>query len=89
MTRSEMDVFLWGTILLCCVMSVFNLVKNAKKGWPGTILSAGFMVFALTTYLYKTGAPQPYVVGGCVVLFLLLAADFILRAGNPPKRNRP
>ena len=88
MTHGELDLFLFGTIFMCCVMSVFNSIKNWKRGWPGMILSAGFLVFAVTVYLYKSEAPGIQVKISCVVLFLLLIADFFFRASATKVRPK-
>jgi len=88
MTFSEMDLFLVGTIFMCCLMSVINAVKNKHRGWPGMILSVGFLVFAVTIYFYKTGASQWLVRGGAAILILLLTLDVILRAGQPTPRKK-
>lgn len=88
MTVGEMDFFLVGTILMCCVMSVVNALKNKHRGWPGFILSVGFLIFAVTVYFYKTGAPELLVRGGAAVLILLLTLDIIMRAGQPAPRKK-
>jgi hypothetical membrane protein len=88
MTHGEFDLFLVGTILTCCVMCVFNAIKNAHRGWAGLILSVAFLVFAGTLYLYHAGAPPLVVDGSCGVLFLLLAWDFLMRAGKPTKGKK-
>ena len=88
MTHREFDVFLLGTIIMCCVMAVVNLVKNGWRGWPGVILSASFIVFAITVYLWRTGAAIGFVYAGVTVLFLLLGADVFFRAGKPQGRKK-
>lgn len=84
MTNYEFSIFLYGTVILCCVMAVFNAVKNAKRGPQTFLLSGGFLVFAGTTYLYKTHAPELYIKIGVGVLTLLILADFYFRAGTHP-----
>ena len=88
MTHGEFDLFLVGTILMCCVMSVFNALKNGRRGWPGLILSVSFLIFAVTIYLYRTGAAPAIVGVSATVLFLLLCADFFFRVGKPPARKK-
>lgn len=88
MTDSDFSIFLYGTMLLCCVMAVFSAIKNSKKGLKGLLLSAGFLVFAATTYLYKTHAPELYVRIGCTVLFLLLLGDLFFRMSSPPQGKK-
>jgi hypothetical protein len=84
LTNSEFSVFLYGTVILCCVLAIFNVVKNAKRGPVGYLLSGGFLAFAATIYLYKTDAPTLYIKVGVGVLILFLLADFYFRAGTPP-----
>jgi len=88
MTHYEFDVFLVGTIIMCCIMSIFNAFKNGNKGWPGLILSVSFLVFAVTIYFYKTGGSQISVKVGVAVLLMLLTLDFVLRSRKPPARKK-
>jgi hypothetical protein len=69
-------------------MAVFNAVKNSHRGWPGLILSVGFLVFGGTAYLYQSGASETLVKVGCGVLLLVLMADFFFRAGISPARKK-
>ncbi len=80
---SQIDVFLLGTILLCCIMSVLNLFKNRKRGWPGLLLSAGFLVFAVIAYLWRSGASTAALDACSAFLLLLIGTDFIIRTGGP------
>ena len=88
MTHREFDVFMLGTIIMCCVMAVINLVKNSHRGWQGVILSASFIVFALTAYFWRSGASQAVVYASSTLLFVLLAADVFFRAGKSQTRKR-
>ena len=88
MTHGEWDLFLVGMIILCCVMSVFNALKNAHRGAAGYILSVSFLIFGGTVALYRSGAQIAYIDAGCVALLLLLGADFYFRAGTPPRKKR-
>ena len=88
MTHGEFSIFLFGTIIMCCVMSVFNVLKNGRRGWPSYILSVAFLEFAGTVYLYFAGASPILINGGTALLILLLAADFCFRAGTTQKGKK-
>jgi len=88
MTFREFDVFMMGTIIMCCVMSVFNLLKNGRRGWQGMILSAAFLVFAVTVWLWRSGAYPILFDISCATLFGLIFLDAFMRASKPQARKR-
>lgn len=88
MTFGNIDVYMYGTMLLCAFMAVFNLIKNRKKGWAGVIMSVAFLVLGGAVYLFETGAQPKYVEAVTAVLILLLTADFVIRAGSRPQKNQ-
>jgi hypothetical protein len=88
MTKGEFNIFLFGTIVMCCVMSVVNALRNGHRGWAAYILSVAFLVFAGTVYLYYTAASAILLDASYVLLFLLLVGDFYFRTGKPPSRKR-
>lgn len=87
MTQSEMDFFLYSLMLVCSVMAIFNAFKHRTRGWAAAFLSASFLVFGGLIYLYRTGASETLLETGTAFLFILLAADFVFRLANPPKRK--
>lgn len=88
MTRGEFNIFLFGTIIMCCVMAVVNAVRNSHRGWSAYILSVAFIAFAGTVFLYYTRASALILDGAYALVFLLLVADFFFRTGKPPSRKR-
>jgi len=88
MTHGEFDLFLIGTIIVCCVMAVFNALKNGHRGWPSMILSVAFLVFGGTVYLWRSAAAPILVDAGCALLILLICADAFMRAGSQTSRKK-
>ncbi len=82
MTHEEFNFFLLGSAGLCALMAVFNLFRAKKKGPSGYLLSGAFLAVGGALMLYRQGFGMPVVGTVGVVAFVLLVADFMLRAKN-------
>lgn len=82
MTREEFDLFLLGSAGLCVLMSIFNIFRTRAKGISGYLLSGAFLSVGATLMLYRANSAQPLLFASGAIAFILLVADFMLRARN-------
>jgi hypothetical protein len=80
MTREELDLFLLCSAGLCLLMAIVNVFRAKSRGISGYLLSGAFLAVAGAVMLYRAGSDNSAVgvVGG--IAFILLVADFMVRA---------
>jgi hypothetical protein len=87
MTELDPGLFLLVGSLICAVMTVVSLLRHKKRGVSAYIMATAFVVLGGTMLLLKVEAPMPYLITGCILLVLLLGADFAARSAYPPKKD--
>ncbi|MGV3615867.1 MAG: hypothetical protein ACO1SV_11080 [Fimbriimonas sp.] len=88
MTQSEFNLFLNMVVAICAALALINLALIKRRGTSSIVLSLAFLVMGGTVLAYGQQGMSTLVTLGGVVVFLLLAADFVLRAPNQQKRRR-
>jgi hypothetical protein len=82
MTRAEFEMFLLGSAILCLVMALFNVFRAKSRGVSGYLLSCAFLAVAGALMLYRAGTDTSFVIAIGGIAFILLVADFMIRAKN-------
>ena len=82
MTPGNERAFYDAVVLICAIMALVNLARLKKRGTSAILLAAAFLVLGGTVYAYTANLPMPLVAVGGVIVFLLLAADMVLRIGK-------
>ena len=82
MTGAELEPFLVIGSLICAAMAVISSLRHKSRGLSAYIMAAAFLVLGTTMLLLRAGASQWMLVTGCVVLVLLLIADFAVRSAH-------
>jgi hypothetical protein len=72
-------------MILCAVMTIFNLLRWKSRGLSATFLGSAFLVLGVTAYAYSRGYASGWITAGGVIVFGLLAADVVYRTANPGK----
>ena len=82
MTRAEFEMFLLGSAILCLLMAVFNILRAKSRGVSGYLLCGAFLAVACALMLYRAGTDSAFVITVGGIAFILLVADFMIRAKN-------
>lgn len=82
MTRSQFDLFLLGSSVLCLVMTLLTLLRYKSRGLSALALAGAFAVLGGVLLLLRADVDRNIVIGGFVLVGLLLMADFALRSGD-------
>jgi hypothetical protein len=75
-------------MLLCALMTIVNSLRYRSRGPSAFLLSAAFLVSGIEIYFYRDEYPQGALIAGGVVIFLLLAADVIVRSRDAEAKRR-
>jgi hypothetical protein len=81
-TSSEFDVFLSGAAWICALMAIVVLFRVRSRGVAAYIMSVAFLALGGVLYLVKTGAPQPWIIAGGVLVGALLLLDLLVRSSQ-------
>ena len=71
----------WG-IGVSLVMAIIWLFRIKKKRWRAAFMAGAFVAFAALLWFLREQASQGLVVGAGVILFILLAADGLMRTSE-------
>jgi len=82
MSAADPSLFLSIGMAICALMAVVSLLRHKSRGVSAFIMSGAFVVLGLDMYLVRIQAPMPITIAGCVLLVVLLGADFAARAAH-------
>ena len=85
MTPEAIDIYLVGSIGVCALGALLNIILIKKRGTSATLLALAFIGLGFAIQLYRIGAPVPAVSAVVICVMCLLMVDFVMRAG----RSRP
>ncbi|MCH8978699.1 MAG: hypothetical protein IH945_05585 [Armatimonadetes bacterium] len=71
----------WG-MAVSLVMAIIWLFRLKSKRWRAVAMTGAFVAFAALLWFLREGASQGMIVGAGVVLFVLLAADGLMRTAE-------
>lgn len=71
----------WG-IGVSLVMAVIWLFRIKSKRWRAVFMAGAFVAFATLLFLLREQASQGMIVGAGIILFVLLAADGVMRTAE-------
>ena len=82
MTRAEFEMFLLASAILCLIMALFNVFRAKSRGVSGYLMCGAFLAVAGALMLYRAGTDTAVVIAVGGLSFILLVADFMIRAKN-------
>lgn len=71
----------WG-MAVSLAMAVIWLFRLKSKRWRAAFMAGAFVAFTALLWFLREGASQALIVAAGVVLFVLLAADGLMRAAG-------
>jgi hypothetical protein len=81
------DTFLIGSIGVCAIGTLLNLVMIRRRGAGAMLLALAFLLLGFAISEFRLGAPTFAVVITGLLVFALLVADFVFRLSKP-RSNR-
>lgn len=80
MTRGEFDLFLTFGAGLCLVLALINLFRFRTRGPSAFVLAGALLAMGTGMLLYRLGFGMGAVWAVGIIVFILLAADLVIRS---------
>lgn len=87
MSKGALEVFIAVFATICGGMSFVNLTLVRQRGISAYMMSMAFLVLGFTSIIFGNDGFSPLVAGGGLVVFFLLASDFVIRASSTSRRR--
>jgi chromate transport protein ChrA len=83
----NVGTFLLLGAIISGLMAVFNALRYKSRGISAYIMAGAFVVLGCTMLLLRAEVSQALVIAGCVLLVILLGADFAARSQHNAKKD--